>query len=180
MKKLIDNSTECVIRGVVSDDIKAKYDYICSETQINHYPNAIYMLNQVANFSKDPNTKVGAMIIDIVNGTVVIHSVGYNHMVCDSSLFNWSRENDDKLLTKYPYVVHAEPTAIINAYKQGLTDLEYYSLMVSLFPCSECAKLIVESGIKTVFYKDDKYNGTQDNFAAKLIFNQAGVEYLKL
>ena len=124
--------------------------------------------------SKDPNTKVGACI---VNNEHRIVGIGYNGFPvgCDDDKFPWGRDGDF-LDTKYPYVVHAEPNAILNANSktQGCT------LYVSLFPCNECAKLIIQSGIKEIVYMDDKYNGTESDIASKKMLDAAGVKYRKM
>ena len=124
--------------------------------------------------SKDPNTKVGACI---VNAEHRIVGIGYNGFPvgCSDQDFPWGRDGD-YLDTKYPYVVHAEPNAILNANSktQGCT------LYVSLFPCNECAKLIIQSGIKEIVFMDDKYNGTESDQASKRMLDAAGVKYRKM
>ena len=124
--------------------------------------------------SKDPNTKVGACI---VNSEHRIVGIGYNGFPvgCDDNEFPWGRDGDF-LDTKYPYVVHAEPNAILNANSktQGCT------LYVSLFPCNECAKLIIQSGIKEIVYMDDKYNGTESDIASKKMLDASGIKYRKM
>ena len=124
--------------------------------------------------SKDPNTKVGACI---VNSEHRIVGIGYNGFPvgCSDHEVPWNREGDF-LDTKYPYVVHAEPNAILNSNSktQGCT------LYVSLFPCNECAKLIIQSGIKEIVYMDDKYNGTDSDLASKKMLDAAGVKYRKM
>lgn len=124
--------------------------------------------------SKDPNTQVGAAIVD-ENHRVV--SVGYNGLPrgCEDSDYPWSREGN-VLETKYPYVVHAELNAILNS-KWPVKDCMIY---VSLFPCNECAKAIIQSGIRRVVYESDKYNGTEMNIASKRMLESAGVELIKL
>ena len=124
--------------------------------------------------SKDPNTQVGAAIAD-ENHRVV--SVGYNGLPrgCEDSDYPWSREGN-VLETKYPYVVHAELNAILNS-KWPVKDCTIY---VSLFPCNECAKAIIQSGIRRVVYESDKYNGTEMNIASKRMLESAGVELIKL
>ncbi|HOI46675.1 MAG TPA: dCMP deaminase family protein [Bacilli bacterium] len=120
--------------------------------------------------SKDPNTQVGACI---VNPEKRIVGIGYNGFPygCDDETFPWT--NDGSFLdTKYPYVVHAEPNAILNA----TTKLNNCSLYVSLFPCHECVKLIIQSGIKEIVYMSDKYNGTESDKAAKKMLQAAGVK----
>ena len=98
--------------------------------------------------SKDPSTQVGACI---VNQSNKIMSLGYNGLPagCDDDEFPWERCGDDDYETKYPYVCHAELNAILNA---GGRDLSGCKLYVALFPCNECAKAIIQSGIKEVVY----------------------------
>lgn len=124
--------------------------------------------------SKDPNTQVGACIVSKDNK---ILSMGYNGFPvgCSDDEFPWDREGD-MLNTKYAYVTHGELNAILN-YRGG--SLEGTKLYVSLFPCNECAKAIIQAGIKTVVYADDKYDGTPSNTAAKRLFDAAGVEYYR-
>ena len=123
--------------------------------------------------SKDPNTQVGACIVSSSNK---ILSMGYNGFPCGCADedFPWAREGE-QLDTKYPYVTHAELNAILN-YRGG--SLEGTKLYVSLFPCNECAKAIIQCGIKTVVYDSDKYEGTPSNKAAKRMFAAAGVAYV--
>lgn len=122
--------------------------------------------------SKDPNTQVGACIVGADNR---ILSVGYNGFPngCSDELFPWAREGNE-LDTKYPFVAHSELNAILN-YRGG--NLEGTKLYVSLFPCNECAKAIIQAGIKKVIYDSDKYDGTPGNIASKKMFDAAGVEY---
>lgn len=121
--------------------------------------------------SKDPNTQVGACIVSNENK---ILSMGYNGFPsgCSDDDFPWEREGD-VLDTKYAFVTHSELNAILN-YRGG--SLEGTKLYVSLFPCNECAKAIIQAGIRTVVYDSDKYNGTPTNIAAKKMFEAAGVE----
>ena len=122
--------------------------------------------------SKDPSTQVGACIVDENNR---ILSVGYNGMPsgCDDDQFPWDRDGA-VLMTKYPYVTHSELNAILN-YRGG--SLENSTLYVSLFPCNECAKAIIQAGIRKVIYKSDKYADTDSNIASKRMFDAAGVSY---
>ncbi len=122
--------------------------------------------------SKDPNTQVGACI---VSGKNKILSMGYNGFPigCSDDEFPWDREGDT-LNTKYPFVTHAELNAILN---YGGGSLEGAKIYVSLFPCNECAKAIIQSGIKTVIYDSDKYADTPSTIASKKMFDAAGVEY---
>ncbi len=125
--------------------------------------------------SKDPNTQVGACI---VNADRRIMSVGYNGFPrgCSDDEFPWDREGD-AIDTKYPYVCHAELNAILNA---GGRDLRGCAVYVPLFPCNECAKAIIQSGIKEVVYLSDKYDGTPMNVASKRMLDAAGVKYTRL
>ena len=126
--------------------------------------------------SKDPSTQVGACIVSQDNK---ILSMGYNGFPkgCSDDEFPWERENaNDRNLTKYPFVTHSELNAILN-YRGG--SLEGTKLYVSLFPCNECAKAIIQAGIRTVVYDSDKYEGTPSNRAAKRMFDAAGVNYVQ-
>ena len=124
--------------------------------------------------SKDPNTKVGACIVNKDNRVV---GLGYNGFPfgCSDKCYPWQREGEF-LDTKYPFVVHAELNAILNS----IMPLKGCTIYVSLFPCNECAKAIIQSGIDTVVYEEDKYDGTDANTAAKRMFRDAGVKLIKL
>ena len=124
--------------------------------------------------SKDPNTQVGACIVSDDNR---ILSIGYNGAPngFDDKYFPWDREGNN-LDTKYFYVCHAEMNAILN-FRGTKKDLENAKIYVDLFPCNECAKLIIQSGIKKVIYLSDKYNGTDGNVASKRLFDMCGVKY---
>ena len=123
--------------------------------------------------SKDPNTQVGACIVSQDN---IIISTGYNGMPkgCSDDEFPWDREGEQ---TKYPYVVHAELNAILNANGRDLRGSRIY---VALFPCNECAKAIIQSGVKEVLYLSDKYKDTMGNFASKRMLTAAGVKFTQL
>lgn len=123
--------------------------------------------------SKDPNTQVGACIVGADNR---ILSMGYNGFPngCSDDDFPWDREGEKSLKTKYPYVTHSELNAILN-YRGG--TLDGTKLYVSLFPCNECAKAIIQSGIKTVVYAMDKYKDSDSVIASKKMFDAAGVRY---
>ena len=124
--------------------------------------------------SKDPSTQVGACIVSKDNR---ILSVGYNGTPngFDDIYFPWDREGEE-LETKYLYVVHAERNAILN-YRGNSKDLEGAKIYVDLFPCNECAKEIIQSGIKEVYYLDDKYAHTNGVIASKRMFDTCGVTY---
>lgn len=125
--------------------------------------------------SKDPSTQVGACIVDDDNK---ILSQGYNGLPrgCSDDEFPWEREGNT-LETKYPYVVHAELNAILNSRGTSLVGSKIY---VALFPCNECAKAIIQSGIKEVVYLSDKYADTDMVKASKRMFSAAGVKMTKL
>ena len=122
--------------------------------------------------SKDPNSQVGACIVGADNK---ILSMGYNGFPrgCSDDEFPWAREGDT-LETKYAYVTHSELNAILN-YRGG--SLENCKIYVTLFPCNECAKAIIQAGIKTVVYDSDKYSDSASTKASKKMFDAAGVRY---
>ena len=125
--------------------------------------------------SKDPSTQVGACIVNEKNR---IMSMGYNGFPagCDDNEFPWDREGD-AYNTKYAYVCHAELNAILNSRGANLEGCRSY---VALFPCNECAKAIIQSGIKEVVYLSDKYADSPGVRASKRMFNAAGVKLTKL
>lgn len=122
--------------------------------------------------SKDPHTQVGACIVSADNK---ILSMGYNGFPigCSDDEFPWDREGEP-LENKYLYSTHSELNAILN-YRGG--SLEGAKLYVSLFPCNECAKAIIQAGIKTVIYDSDKYADTPSVLASKRMMTAAGVEF---
>ena len=119
--------------------------------------------------SKDPNTQVGACIVSQDN---IILSTGYNGLPngCSDDEFPWERQGEE---TTYPYVVHAELNAILNS---GGRVLKGAKLYVALFPCNECAKAIIQSGIKRVVYFSNKYADTDSVKASFFLFKKCGVE----
>ena len=123
--------------------------------------------------SKDPNTGVGAVIVDNVNRIV---SIGYNGMPrgCDDSLFPWDREGDF-LDTKYAYVVHAELNAILNAPR----SVQDCSLYVSLFPCTNAPKQLFNLE-KKIYYESDKYADADNTIASKRMLTAAGIDLIQL
>lgn len=123
--------------------------------------------------SKDPNTQVGACIVSPEN---IIISTGYNGLPngCSDDEYPWAREGEE---TKYPYVVHAELNAILNANGR---DLRGSRLYVALFPCNECAKAIIQAGVREVVYLSDKYAGMPATLASKRMLDSAGVVYRQL
>ncbi|MDR1927431.1 MAG: dCMP deaminase family protein [Oscillospiraceae bacterium] len=126
--------------------------------------------------SKDPRTQVGACI---VNAQKRIMSVGYNGFPagCSDDEFPWESDAADHAESKYPYVCHAELNAILN---NGGRSLEGCKIYVALFPCCECAKAIIQCGIKEVLYLSDKYAAHPDFRAAKRMFRAVGVKLTQL
>ncbi len=122
--------------------------------------------------SKDPNTQVGACIVDTDKKIVWIW---YNGLPtwCYDDEYPWERKWDFEDV-KYSYVVHSEANAILNSFGK---NLKWSTIYVTLFPCNECAKLIIQSGIKKVIYLSDKYNGEPKNNVSKRILSDAWVEF---
>ena len=124
--------------------------------------------------SKDPSTQVGAVIVSPANKVV---SIGYNGLPkgCSDDEYPWEREGS-ALESKYVYVVHAELNAILNA----PLSVQGCRIYVSLFPCNECAKAIIQAGIAEIVYEDDKYADTDIVKASKRMLNSAGVTLRQL
>lgn len=127
--------------------------------------------------SKDPNTQVGACIVDNNNR---ILSIGYNGAPngFNDNEFPWERVGDF-LNTKYAYVVHAERNAILN-YKGSHKDFNNARIYVTEFPCNECAKELVQSGIKEVIYLSDKYHDSESTIASRLILDKCSISYRQM
>ena len=127
--------------------------------------------------SKDPSTQVGACIVSNDNR---ILSIGYNGAPngYNDERFPWGRDGYN-LNTKYPYVCHSEMNAILN-YRGSKKDLEAAKIYIDLFPCNECAKIIIQSGIKDVIYLSDKYANSENNIASRKLFDECGVTYKKI
>ncbi len=125
--------------------------------------------------SKDPSTQVGACV---VNADKRIIGIGYNGFPtgCSDDDFPWSKTDTNRLNTKYPYVVHAEPNAILNC----TSSIKGATLYVTLFPCNECAKLIIQSGIRHIVYMSDKYRNGESDIASRRMLDAAGVSYTKM
>jgi dCMP deaminase len=125
--------------------------------------------------SKDPNTQVGACIVDDQNR---ILSTGYNGFPhgCSDDEFPWNRD-ESKGDTKYQFVVHAELNAILNARGKSLAGSILY---VGLFPCNECAKAIIQAGVREVVYLSDKYRNTPGTIASRRMLDAAGVKLTQL
>lgn len=126
--------------------------------------------------SKDPNTQVGACIVDEDNRIV---STGYNGFPygCSDDEYPWSRVGESMEDTKYGYVVHAELNAILNARGRSVAGTRLY---VALFPCNECAKAIIQSGIREIVYLSDKYANQKGTLISKRMLRSAGVSLRQL
>jgi dCMP deaminase len=131
------------------------------------------MCRVIAQRSKDPNTQTGACIVSSEN---IIISFGYNGFPrgCGDDKLPWDRKGEFAE-TKYPYVVHAEENAALNA-SQNTEDSKMYC---NLFPCNECAKVIIQKGIKEIIYEDDKYHDTKEAIASRRMLDLAGIKYRK-
>jgi len=126
--------------------------------------------------SKDPNTQVGAVIVH--SETKRILALGYNGFprgCCDDAL-PWARQGESELHKKYVYVCHAEVNAVLN---KGSADVKGATLYVALFPCNECAKVIIQAGIQEVVFMSDQYHDTDPCRASRLMFQMAGVRLRK-
>lgn len=125
--------------------------------------------------SKDPNTQVGACIVD---GNKRIVGLGYNGFPagCSDDCLPWAREAASELHKKYMYVCHAEVNAILN---KGSADVRGGALYVALFPCHDCSKVIIQAGIREVVYMSDRYHDTDSCRASRILFQMAGVTLRK-
>jgi dCMP deaminase len=130
----------------------------------------ILMANLISQRSKDPNTQTGACIVNDEN---IVIGLGYNGFPrgCHDDKLPWCREGD-VLKTKYAYVVHAEANALLNS----VSDTRGCRLYCHLFPCNECAKLIIQSGIKEVIYESDKYKEMDIFKASRKMLKMAGIK----
>lgn len=125
--------------------------------------------------SKDPNTQVGACIVNKKNRIV---GTGYNGLPagCSDDDFPWNKQGEF-LETKYPYVCHAELNAILNNIGMDLHGCRIYT---ALFPCNECSKAIIQAGITEVIYLSDKYATTDSSLASKNMLTRAGVSFRRV
>ena len=125
--------------------------------------------------SKDPSTQVGACV---VNEDKRIIGIGYKRFPrgCDDNIYPWGKTSNNILETKYPYVVHAEANAILNS----SASLKGATIYVTLFPCNECAKLLIQSGIRHIIYMSDKHSEQDSTKASKRMLDSAGVTYQKM
>lgn len=127
----------------------------------------------IAQRSKDPSTQTGACLVDEKN---IILSLGYNGFPrgCSDDLLPWDREGEFGE-TKYPFVVHAEENAVLNS-NASLDGAKLYCI---LFPCNECAKVIIQKGIAEIIYEDDKYHDQKEWQVSRKMLDLAGVKYRK-
>ena len=153
----------------MNDNTKKNANYIAWD----EYFMGVALLS--AKRSKDPNTQVGACI---VNPKKRIVGIGYNGFPrgCEDDVFPWGKGDANPLNNKYPYVVHAEANCILNT----TAKLTGATLYVTLFPCNECAKLIIQSGIKHLVYMEDKYRNEASNVASRRMLDAAGIEYRQM
>jgi len=149
--------------------LKKRQDYISWD----EYFMGVALLS--AKRSKDPSTQVGACIVNDKNKIV---GAGYNGlpMGCDDDDFPWEKQGEF-LETKYPYICHAELNAILNNIGMDLRGCKIYT---ALFPCNECSKAIIQSGITEVIYLSDKYEGSDIFKASKIMLDKATVKYRKV
>jgi dCMP deaminase len=149
--------------------LKKRQDYISWD----EYFMGVALLS--AKRSKDPSTQVGACIVNDKNKIV---GAGYNGLPigCSDDDFPWDKEGDF-LNTKYPFICHAELNAILNNIGMDLHGCKIYT---ALFPCNECSKAIIQSGITEVIYLSDKYAGNDVFKASRIMLDTAGVTYRKV
>ena len=149
--------------------LKKRQDYISWD----EYFMGVALLS--AKRSKDPSTQVGACIVNNKNKIV---GAGYNGLPtgCDDDEFPWEKQGEF-LDTKYPFICHAELNAILNNIGIDLEDCKIYT---ALFPCNECTKAIIQSGIKEVIYLSDKYEGNDIFKASKIMLDKSGISYRKV
>jgi len=124
--------------------------------------------------SKDPSKKVGCCIVDEDNRIVSIGYNGFPRGCCDT-IFPWDKTKD-WIDSKYPYVCHAEANAILNCQGKSCKGCFMYC---TLFPCNECAKLIIQSNITKIYYMDDTKD-TPSKTAAIKMFDSANISYVQM
>ncbi|XP_048774472.1 deoxycytidylate deaminase-like [Ostrea edulis] len=165
MEKFAESLKDCKLNKELTS--KKRNDYL----EWPDYFMAIAFLS--AQRSKDPRTQVGACI---VNEEKKIVGIGYNGMPvgCHDDKMPWGRESDNVLNTKQLYVCHAELNAVLN---KNSADVKNCSIYVALFPCNECAKVVIQSGIKEVIYYSDKYHDKPEFVASRRMLDMSGVKY---
>lgn len=148
----------------------------CNQHRITWSEHHMMLARITAMRSPDPNTQVGACIVDQGNRVL---GLGYNGLPkgMDANAIDWDRDVKPFSDSKYAYIVHAEQNAILNAHS---TKLENCVLYTTLFPCNICAKEIIQTGIKKVFYLEHKYPDREEFIAAERLFKTCGVEAIKI
>lgn len=129
--------------------------------------------------SKDPSTQVGACIVDKENKIVGVGYNGFPRLAEGNNadeLLPWAKTGSSVLETKYIYVCHAELNAICN---KNTASINGCKMFVTLFPCNECTKLMIQSGIKEVIYKDDKYHDSEETIASRKMLDLANIKYIQ-
>ncbi|XP_033097248.1 deoxycytidylate deaminase-like [Anneissia japonica] len=166
-KRRHEDEVGLAIQSGVQDLNKRRNNYLSWDD----YFMAVAFLS--AQRSKDPSSQVGACIVNDKNRIV---GIGYNGMPtgCSDHELPWRRKADNWLDTKYPYVCHAEVNAVMNKISADLKGCRMY---VALFPCNECAKIIIQAGIKSVIYMSDKYHDDDKMKASRRLMDMAGVEF---
>lgn len=183
LRSVLNNNFYHIILGVmIKDCYFMRRDKMKRQEYISWDDYFMGIALLAAKRSKDPSTQVGACIVsgashDSANENTIL-SMGYNGLPlgCSDDEFPWERDGDF-LDTKYPFVVHAELNAILNARGKSLVGARIY---VALFPCNECCKAIIQCGIKEVIYLSDKYADTDAVKASKKMFEAAGVKLTQL
>ena len=134
----------------------------------------IQLCRIISQRSKDPNTQTGACI---VNNKNVVVGMGYNGFPrgCSDDKLPWSKNSKKYYEVKYPYIVHAEANAILNAN----AETEGTKMYCGLFPCNECAKIIIQKGIKEIIYECDKYHDNDEWIASRKMLDMVGIKYRK-
>lgn len=169
-KLLFHGKTTC--KFVAWRCLQTDLSYECRYQFLTFLFSSMAMAFLTAQRSKDPNTQVGACIVDDENRII---GLGYNGFPsgCSDDILPWARSNSDGLQNKYLYVCHAEVNAILN---KGSANVKGATVYVALFPCQNCAKMIIQSGIKEVVYMNDAYHDTPACRASRVMFRCAGVK----
>ncbi|AHI53995.1 deoxycytidylate deaminase [Spiroplasma sabaudiense Ar-1343] len=136
----------------------------------DEYFMAIAELNAMR--SKDPQTQVGCVVVNNLNKII---SSGYNGFPrgISNDDYPWERNSSDEFQNKYPYIVHAEMNAIVSS-RDDLSGCDIYT---TLFPCHQCTKVIIQAGIRHVYFGSNKYDGTPDNIAAKKMLTDVNITF---
>ncbi|KAF7710059.1 hypothetical protein HF521_008931 [Silurus meridionalis] len=138
------------------------------------YKDEVYFMTVALLFAKkspDPNTKVGACIVN-QEGKIV--GIGYNKMPngCENADFPWKRGKYDDPTTKHQYVCHAELNAIVN---KTSVDVKGCTIYVTLFPCNQCARILIQSGVRNLVYLSNKRKDRPDTNVSNKLLDTAGV-----